>query len=68
MKKVRSAINVFLGSLITALGLNSCERAVMYAPDPMYGPEYTDTTVHAMYGVNPNPIINWDENEEENQD
>ena len=55
MKKVRSVINVVLGSIITALGLSGCERAVMYAPDPnlevLYGPAPIDTTVHCMYGV-----------------
>ena len=52
MKKVRTTINVLLGSLIAALGVTGCEE-----PQVKYGvliPEYgcpVDTTVQVMYGV-----------------
>ena len=66
MKKVRSIVNIVLGSLIAALGLSGCERYVKYgAPVEEYGFPY-DTTVRAMYGVNPNVNIDWDEEAEEN--
>ena len=60
MKKVRSIINIALGSMIAALGLSSCEGAKKYGPDPnlevLYGPAPIDTTVHCMYGVDPNLV------------
>ena len=69
MKKVRSVINIVLGSMIATLGLSSCERYVKYgAPIDEYGIPYIDTTAHCMYGVNPNPNINWDEDIEENNE
>ena len=48
MKKVRTTINVLLGSLIAALGFTSCEHHELV---PMYGLPYVDTTVQVMYGV-----------------
>lgn len=67
MKKVRGFINIMLGSLIAALGLSSCERTVEYGvPIVKYGSPI-DTTLHCMYGVDPNPIIDWDD-ETENAD
>ena len=66
MKKVRSIVNIVLGSLIAALGLSGCERYVKYgAPVEEYGFPY-DTTVRAMYGVNPNVNIDWDEENNDN--
>lgn len=61
MKKVRSIINIILGSMIAALGLSSCEKHELV---PMYGipNEEIDTTVHCMYGVT--PVIISDLNEE----
>ena len=51
MKKVRTIINVALGSMIAALGLSSCDNQVcLYGPDPGLG---ADTTVRVMYGVTP---------------
>ena len=65
MKKVRSIINIALGTLIAALGLSSCEHYVKYgAPIDEYGNPYIDTTARCMYGVDPNPNINWDEEAE----
>ena len=56
MKKVRSIINIALGTLIAALGLSSCDTQVcLYGPGPEPSP--VDTTVKCMYGVNPNPVI-----------
>lgn len=49
MKKVRTFINVALGSMIAALGLSSCG-----APMVKYGvPEdpVVDSTMQVMYGV-----------------
>ena len=65
MKKVRLIINGVLGSMVAALGLTSCEEhMVKYGiPDD---PGYADTTVHCMYGVNPNPDINWEEEQNSN--
>ena len=57
MKKVRSIINIALGTLIAALGLSSCERYVKYGGPVEEYMSPTDTTVKCMYGVNPNPII-----------
>ena len=60
MKRVRTTINVLLGSLIAALGVTGCEE-----PQVKYGvliPEYgcpVDTTVHVMYGV-PSPGLDAD--------
>ena len=51
MKRVRSIINIVLGSLIAALGLTSCERSGEVYPIEKYGSPYADTTVHCMYGV-----------------
>ena len=58
MKKVRSIINIVLGSLIAMIGLRSCgEQEVLYGiPIEKYGCP-VDTTVHAMYGV-PLPDFN----------
>ena len=54
MKKIRSIINIALGSMIAALGLNSCDNQVcLYGPDPKSD---IDTTVHCMYGVDPNLV------------
>ena len=51
MKKVRTIINIALGSMIAALGLSSCDNHIcLYGPDPGVG---ADTTVHVMYGVTP---------------
>lgn len=53
-KKILSRINIALGSAIFALvGMNSCERQLLYGPDPVvkYGCP-PDTTVVALYGVN----------------
>ena len=62
MKKVRTVINVVLGSMVAALGLNSCEHHDEEVL-PLYGIPYEeiDTTAQCKYGVNPNPIINWDD-------
>ena len=66
MKKVRSIINIALGTMIAALGLSSCERFVKYGAPPIedLDSSYLDTTVRCMYGVNPNPVIQWDEDNE----
>lgn len=55
MNKTRIIVNVILGSMITALGLSSCERYVKYGAPPVEDLESPsiDTTVHCMYGVNP---------------
>ena len=69
MKKIRFVINIALGSMIATLGLTGCEKnyPVLYGPNPVekYGVPSVDTTVRCMYGVNPNPIANWNENTEE---
>ena len=56
MRKIRSIINIALGSMIAALGLTGCkDTLVMYgSPEPMekYGCP-VDTTVQCMYGVTP---------------
>lgn len=51
MKRVRSIINIILGSLIAALGLTSCERSGEAFYIVEYGCPFADTTVHCMYGV-----------------
>ena len=56
MRKVRSFINVVLGSLVAVLSLNSCET--QHVVLEKYGVPDVDTTVHCMYGV-PAPQINW---------
>ena len=56
MKKVRSFINVVLGSLVAALGLNGCET--QQVPMEKYGVPYVDTTMRCMYGVPAPQIIN----------
>ena len=67
MKKIRSIVNVALGTMIAGLGLSSCDTHMVAYGDPFVGDEI-DTTVHCMYGVNPNPIINWDNQTEETND
>ena len=66
MKKVRHSINIILGAMIAALGLASCERGEYMTeygvPIVKYGAP--DTTAHCMYGVDPNPTIDWDADEE----
>ena len=64
MKKVRSFINIVLGSLVAALGLNSCET--QHVVLEKYGVPYVDTTVHCMYGVPAPQITDW--NDETNTD
>jgi|GEM_PF-4041573 len=49
MKKVRSIINIVLGTIIAALGLTGCES--QNEVFVKYGSPYADTTVHLMYGV-----------------
>ena len=71
MKKVRSIINIALGSMVAALSFSNCEGPrVKYGVDieVKYGSPYIDTTAHCMYGVNPNPNVNWDEDIEENNE
>ena len=58
MKTVRTWINTALGSIIAALGIAGCSNRYvecMYGvPAEKYGvPPYFDTTVRAMYGVDP---------------
>ena len=57
MRKVRSIINLTLGSMIAAFGLSACnngELVVEYGvPIVKYGSPYVDTTMHCMYGVDP---------------
>ncbi len=53
MNKTRIIVNVILGSMITALGLSSCEGAKKYGPAPMYGPVPDDEIIQVKYGVNP---------------
>ena len=58
MKKVRSFINTVLGSVIAALGISGCSSTsveCLYGiPAEKYGvPPFEDTTVRAMYGVDP---------------
>ena len=61
MTKVRGFINIALGSMIAALGLSSCDNQVcLYGPDPN---TEIDTTVHCMYGVNPDIVEIPEENE-----
>lgn len=64
MKKVRSIINIILGSIIAALGITSagceCKYGVMI---PEYGCPI-DTTVHCMYGVDP-VVIDFPDEEDE---
>lgn len=59
MKKVRSIINVALGSIIAALCMTSCDKKdkeIYYVAK--YGIPYEiDTTAHCMYGVDPYPIM-----------
>lgn len=68
MKRVRSIINIVLGSIIAALCLTSCEKnKVEYWSIVKYGSPYIDTTAHCMYGVDPSPIINLEEDTQENE-
>ena len=66
MRKVRSVINIALGSIIAALCITSCEKnkeeswAIV-----KYGSPYIDTTAHCMYGVDP-IIINGEDDTQEN--
>jgi hypothetical protein len=58
MNKVRRFINTALGSVIAALGITGCGTTsveCMYGvPAEKYGvPPFEDTTVRAMYGVDP---------------
>lgn len=67
MKKVRTFINVALGSIIAALSMTSCDKKdkeIYYVAK--YGiPLEIDTTIHCMYGVDPDPIIHWNDNNNE---
>ena len=60
MKKVRSFINVVLGSLVAALGLNGCDTPQQIEL-VKYGVPYVDTTMDCMYGVPSPQIIDWNE-------
>ena len=60
MKRVRTIINVILGSVIAALGITSCENANIEYPAEKYGCP-TDTTVHCMYGVTPVTVTDLNE-------
>lgn len=51
MRRVRTIINLTLGSMIAALGLNSCAEPLVKYGTPT--DVYADTTVHCMYGVTP---------------
>jgi len=51
MRKVRTIVNLALGSTIAALGLNSCAEPLVKYGTP--ADIYSDTTVHCMYGVTP---------------
>ena len=65
MKKIRTIVNIALGSMIAALGLTGCEKDY---PVVKYGPMVGDTTVQCMYGV-PAPDINvWDTDESSDND
>ena len=67
MKRIRTSLNVILGSLIAALGVTGCEQPmVKYGVlVPEYGCPVVDTTVHCMYGVDPSPIIPGNEEDDE---
>jgi len=61
MKRIRTWLNIALGSLVSLLGLSGCDRAlVKYGPpedfEVLYGPApiEEDSTVNCKYGVNPN--------------
>ena len=67
MKKVRTWINVGLGSIVALLCTTGCEKKdeVVYYIAEKYGVPFIDTTAHCMYGVDPNPpIIHWDDQEQ----
>lgn len=58
MKKVRTTVNIILGSMVAAIGLTGCEgQMVKYGVPFDDDTSFVDTTVICMYGV-PNPDWN----------